>query len=212
MAPPRDSRISFPELDAPLRSRGSPIAAAREDDARISGTQVIDFRRAMEKMLGAGPFSVALARLSPAQRAEYEAVLPVSWLRVSTQEALTIAAADVAGRDLYAFHAEASRRSIEQTLNTLWRALMRITTDDALITRTTTIYAKTFDRGRLASKIPVPGRSEVTVSDWPTISELSLRGVAIGVETVLRIAGRRDVRVVSERRPDGAFYRATWRP
>jgi hypothetical protein len=96
-------------------------------------------------------------------------------------------------------------------MKTVWRALLRLTTDNALITRTPVIFSRSYNRGRLTASIPVPGRGEITLDEWPDAPEWPLRATRIGVETVLRLAGRKDVRVVAERRPQGAFFLATWR-
>jgi hypothetical protein len=37
------------------------------------------------------------------------------------------------------------------------------------------------------------------------------RGLRVGVETVLRVAGRQNVRVTSEPQPNGARFHASWR-
>ena len=60
--------------------------------------------------------------------------------------------------------------------------------------------------------MPQAGRAELALSDWPGVPEIAQRGLRVGVETVLRVAGRQNVRVTSEARPDGALFHASWRP
>jgi len=63
----------------------------------------------------------------------------------------------------------------------------------------------------LIPRIPEPGRGEVELVDWPDAPEWVLRGAGIGIETVLRAAGRKDVRVAGKRTPQGVEYLATWK-
>ena len=52
---------------------------------------------------------------------------------------------------------------------------------------------------------------EVELVDWPELPEWPLRGTRIGIETVLRVAGRKDVKVEGRRTKTGASYLASWR-
>jgi hypothetical protein len=88
---------------------------------------------------------------------------------------------------------------------------LRLTTDKALISRTPVIFGKSYDRGRLEADIPKPGHGEILLLDWPDVPPWPLRATRIGVQTVLSIAGRKDVRVECTRTAAGAHYIATWR-
>jgi hypothetical protein len=114
-------------------------------------------------------------------------------------------------RDIADLHTDVARISIERTMRTLWRVLLRLTTDQALVSRTPVIYGKSYNRGRLEAHITESGRAEIRLLDWPAAPEWPLRATKIGIETVLRIAGRQDVRIIYTRTPDGAGYTATWK-
>jgi hypothetical protein len=88
---------------------------------------------------------------------------------------------------------------------------LRVTTDSALISRTPIIYSKTYRRGELASKIVAPGRSELALRGWPGVSLIQVEGVRVGTETVLMLAGRREVKVSAVRHPQGADLKALWK-
>jgi hypothetical protein len=89
--------------------------------------------------------------------------------------------------------------------------LLRLTTDSALIARTPVLFGKSYNRGRLIAAIPKPGLGEIRLVDWPDPPEWPVRGTRIGIETVLRVAGRVDVRVEGQRTATGAHYQARWK-
>lgn len=165
----------------------------------------------MRELVGDQTVNAALARLSRDVRDEYESVTSIGWVRISTYESAFSAIASDLGRSVADLHTEVARISIERTMRTVWRVLLRLTTDNALISRTPVIFARSYNRGRLVAQIPVPGRAEVTLTDWSDAPDWPLRATRIGVETVLRLAGRRDVKVAADRQPDGALFVATWR-
>lgn len=177
----------------------------------MSGALVLEHRKTLEQLCGADRFARVLSRLAPDVRREYEEITPMSWPKVAVAEAAVRAAAEELDRDPARLHEEISRASVERTLTTLWRLLLRFTSDEALVARTPRIYARALNRGELVSRVVAPGRAEIRVAGWPDIPEFSLRGVRIAIESVLRLAGRDDVRVVDSRGPDGPIFVATWR-
>lgn len=178
---------------------------------KMSGALVLEHRRQLLERCGHARFERALARLPADMRREYDEISTVSWPRVEVAEAIVRAAGDVLGRDSASLHEEISRASVERTLTTLWRLLLRFTSDEALVARTPRIYARALNRGELQPRMVAPGRAEIRVVGWPDIPEFSLRGVRIGIESVLRLSHRHDVRVVTEATPDGPRFVATWR-
>jgi len=181
-----------------------------DDVARMAGTIVLEHRRLLQERLGPQKLARVLAKLPADVRDEYLGLTSLGWARVSTAEAVFRAAADELGRDVAELHEEVSRASVERTLRTVWRLLLRFTSDEALVLRTPRIYARSFQRGALLPAIVAPGRAEIRVDGWPDMPEFSTRGLRIGIETVLVLAGRRGVRVDAERRPDGPCFLARW--
>jgi len=179
-------------------------------EPRISGAFVRDQLAVYEEMVGAVTLQQAFAALG-ADRQELEGVLPIGWVRLSLYNAFLAEVARITGRELLTMDAEAMRRGAERTFSTLWRVLLRLTTDNALITRTPTFYSKGFDTGTLTAKVPSPGRAEVELTGFPAISDVDLQGVRITIETVLRLAGRKDVRGTHQRTASGGTFVATWK-
>lgn len=177
----------------------------------VHGAQVLSARVALEKMLGPEVVARAIASLPAATREAYVGVTSVGWLPIDVFDAFLHAAAREGDRDVTKMVREQSIASAEALLNGLWRSLLRFTSDDALVARTPTIYGKTFNTGRLMSRIDRPGIAEIQQTGWPEIPDLHVAGLAAGIETVLRCAGRESVKVVWKRTPTGVDYTATWR-
>jgi hypothetical protein len=182
------------------------------DVARMSGTLVLEHRRILEALCGAERFARVLEGLEPEVRREYDEISPVSWPRVATAEAVMTAAARALGREVAELHEHVSRTAVERTLTTLWRLLLRFTSDDALVARTPRIYARAMNRGELVPRVVSPGHAEIRVVGWPDIPDFSVRGLRIGIETTLRLASRDGVEVTAERQDDGPLFVARWRP
>lgn len=165
----------------------------------------------LRRQLGEDVVARAIASLSEAERVEFESLTPVGWIEVDFATAVYVAAAREAGRDVDAVHRDAVRAGVERTFRSVWRLILRMTTDHALVARTPLIYSKTHDLGKLTSRIAAPGRAELTLEGWPGADDFPLRGIAVGIETTLIVAGRKSVKVNFERRVDGAFFVASWR-
>ena len=178
----------------------------------MSGALVLEHRRILAELCGPARFEQVLVRLPADARREYDEITPVAWPRVSTAEAVVRAAAAELGRDFVELHEHLARTGVEKTLTTLWRLLLRFTSDDALVARTPRIYARALNRGELVPRITGIGRAEIRIAGWPDIPEFSSRGIRIAIETVLRLAGRTDVRIDEELRHDGRAFLASWRP
>lgn len=181
-------------------------------EPRISGAVLLDQHRVMEAIVGKGVVADAMKRLAEEQRREYQSLIPVSWCSITTANAVIVAVAAEAGRTPSALQAAIVRTGVERTLRSLWRILLRFTSDDALIARTPLLYSKTYDRGELRGRMAYPGRAEIDLLGWPGVPQLDVEGLATGIETVLRVAGRKEVKVNWDRREDGVFFVATWRP
>ena len=178
---------------------------------RTSGALWLDQLEVLREVVGREEVAAAIRGLPPATRAELEQTTPVSSMRIALVEEVFLAIARHSAREPMQLHTQIVRIGTERTLRTLWRVILRFTTDSALIARTPLIYSKTFDCGKLESRIPAPGRAELTLTGWPDISDLQLNGLGTGIQTVLSVAGRKDPKIRWDRTSDGAFYVASWR-
>jgi hypothetical protein len=184
-------------------------APTRNPDS-VSGALATNLRAVVTELLGEPAVRAALARVPPDARRDFEGVTSIGWIPIASLEAVFGELARGQGQTIAELHENVARISVERTLRTVWRVLLRLTTDAALISRTPVLFARAYNRGKLEARIPTPGRAEVTLSEWPNTPEWTLRATRIGIETVLRVAGRKNVRTVSERRPQGAAFAVTW--
>ncbi len=177
----------------------------------IAGSNLVIARRVARQFVGDEAFDAAVASLTPEERAAYLDSSVLSWVPVALIDAAMekIARAGRVTAEELVIHV--TRVSQEEMLHTIYRILMRVTTDEALIGRTNTFYSKVYDTGRLTSEFPAPGRANVTLHEWPGITPLQLVGLGAGIEATLRCAGRKEARVHGKRTPDGAIYACTWR-
>ena len=144
------------------------------------------------------------------QQEVLESAVPAAWIPVSALDAFYQEIARQAGRDLETFYSDVVRRGISQTLRSVWKALLRLTSDRALLRRTPLIYARGHSVGKIEPTIYEPGKARVVLTGWPDMPDLRRLGVAAGIQAVLEVAGRKNVRVDREGTPDGALYHVRW--
>ncbi len=185
---------------------------AHDEHPRLSGAILVDNLRTLREIAGDQAVCAGLDALDAGTRVSFSSATTLTWVPAPEFERFFTAAASSVGRNRDALQDEVSRRAIERTLSTLWRVILRVTTDNALISRTPLLYSKTFDAGEMQSHIDAPGRAEVLLLGWPSVSDFHARGIARGIETVLRCSGRKAARVTWARRGTGAAYQATWDP
>ena len=162
-------------------------------------------------MVGVNVVASGLAKLPPKVQEEFAPLTPMTWVPLTTSLMAVEYIAAEARRHPDELMDEAVRRAAELMFKTAWRLLLRITTDQALIARTPMLYSKWRNIGQLESRLVAPGQSELWLRGWPGVSERNVRTVGVSIETVLRLAGRRAVRVEWTRTADGARYLAFWR-
>jgi len=175
-----------------------------------SGTSVLDLLKAYEELVGPEVVADALAKLPPEIRAEIDAITPLSWVPVASVARVIEQIAAEAHCDADVLLDRAVRLATKRTLKTVWRLLLKLTTAEALIARTPIFYSKSRNVGRLTARLVAPRRSELTLSDWPGISQRHRRTLAVSIETIVTLAGKRDVQITWEPTSDGAVYQLTW--
>ena len=182
-----------------------------ETRARATGTLLLDQIKVSRELHGGSVVDAALAKLPPHIRQEIDHALPTSWVPQEVGEAIHTAIAGELGRDPLDFRRELIRYALPRTFRTLWRVILRFTSDEALVARCPMIFSKTYDRGKFTARIDTPGIASLRLMERPNASDLELVGISTAVETVLRLAGRRDVKVSWEKTPGGASFLATWK-
>ena len=175
------------------------------------GTTVQALRTGLKELVGDSVFQAAMASLRPELREQFEPVSPLTWVPVDVIHKAVAHIAELAGRPFDELMDAAVEKAGEKTLRTAWRMLLRVTADRALVRRAPVLYSKWRNIGRLEVRdATVDGRVELHLVEWPGMDERSIRTLGITIGTVMRLAGRKQVRTQSTPTPDGAKYTVTW--
>lgn len=177
----------------------------------MSGALVRQHVLELTRAHGREPIDKALAAIPIDAREEIEHAHTSSWARVASFHVFYEALAVETGRPAGELHAIASRVAVERTFLLLWRILLRFTSDASLMARSPAMHARSFDTGTMSAMMVQRGVAQLKLRGWPAIPEFSVRGIRIGIETLLRLSGRHEPSVVSTTVPDGADFRASWK-
>ncbi len=178
----------------------------------ISGALITQHRAILVELVGEDALGRALQMLPPADREAIQGATSLSFVPIRVADAMYRAIGRASGRDYVHLHEQVSRMAVDRALKTIWRLLLRFTSDEALVARTPVIFTKAFPQGVLNTRIVGPGRAEIRVESWPNMPEYAIRGTRVAVESVLRLAGRSNVKITVEGSPDGCIYHTTWVP
>jgi hypothetical protein len=176
-----------------------------------SGISVLDLRAALEEIVGKDVVAKALGSLPPETRSEFVEITALSWVPLTTITRVVDAVAATAQKNPERLIDEAVRRAVERTFKTVWRVMLRFTTDAALIARTPVVYSLSRNVGRLSSRMVSPGKAEVTLAEWAGVSARHVRTLGISIVTVVTLAGRKEVTFTSTPTADGALFHVSWR-
>lgn len=177
----------------------------------ITGALVSTHIELLGGRFGAEEVSRCIDGLPAEVRADMQGVIAAGWVPVKSYDAFYRAFAQRVREDVAVLHTDMSRQSVERTFKTIWRLLLRLTSDEALISRTPMLFSRAYTKGKLTAVFAEPGVAHVELVGWPNVPDIVLRGTRIAIETVLRLSGRSAVRTAVERAPDGATLKATWK-
>lgn len=185
-------------------------AVVKPLEPSISGVMVGQHLEVLSERYGAAVVREVRTSLPEDQSRELESVIAVDWVRIGTFEAFYAAMARRTGRSVPDLHTQTGRVCVERAFRSVWRLLLRFTTDEALVSRTPLLHAKAFNTGSLSSRLVSKGRAEIELTGWPGTPEFVRRGLKIGIGTVLELSGRKGAVVADEARRDGIMYKVTW--
>lgn len=176
-----------------------------------TGIAARDFQWALRSVVGDDVFEEILGSIPREARDAVRAAATAAWVPLAHIGEVIDEACRRTRLDEDALLTRTTRMSTERTLNTVWRVLLRMTSDDAIITRTPLLWKRTRNVGELTVTDHGRGFGTLEVTGWPGMSRRSALILSVNIETVLTCAGRRGVRVEWGRTPDGARYQVTWR-
>lgn len=204
---PFERRSSTSQTSGVMPRLESPVDASAP---RLSGQAVLDSRWAFEQVLGKESVARALASLPPSVREAYESATTLTWVPYEVMRDVHDAYGRVAGRPVEALLDDVLPKAIERSFTTVWRVLLRFTSDEALIARTPLLYTRTRSRGAMTARIVERGVGIAELTDWASIPQRDVLALSISIRSFLTLAGRREVRVRGERTATGARFHSTW--
>jgi hypothetical protein len=162
-------------------------------ETRIFGAVLLEQRKVLAELAGEETLQSVVRDLPQDRREEYEGLTLLSWCRHTTATEVVVRVGAALGKRPEVFQAEVVRAGVERLFGGMWKVLLRLSSDDALVKRTALLYSKACDRGRMSAESIAPGRVRLTLSEWPDIPDLGIIALAAGIESVLRVVERKAV-------------------
>ncbi len=157
---------------------------------RVRGVLISRQRELLRRAAGAR-YAIALSRVSPAAREDYDSAGILSWCGQSSARAVTTAVAVELGRSPIELVRHIVEVSTREALQGPWAILLGSMTDDhAILRRASKVFEKAFDRGTLSATLLADGTSRVTLEGWPNAHAMDIESIACGMETLLDVLGR----------------------
>lgn len=175
----------------------------------MSGALMTTGREVTRELIGSAAYERALDSVPRHMAAEYRRVTPMTWVPLSIIEPVIAAMGEASGRDALDLQDEVARTTVERSLRTIWRLFLRFTSNEALISRMPVVFSRSYSKGRVQTSFPRPDRAVIELLEWPQTPAHIVRTTRVGLEVMLRAAGRPGARVSFERTPGGALYTAT---
>ena len=158
---------------------------------RVRGLLIVRQREVLRRMAGNG-YERALARVSAAEREDYESAGILSWCTQASARAVTLAVAAELGQDPLQLAGEVVAESVREALRGPWAILIgRMIDDRAIVMRAPMLFEKAFDQGKLEASLLGPGQARLRLSGWPAAEPVDIVSVARGAEALLQAIGRR---------------------
>ena len=179
---------------------------------RFKGAVWLDELEHMRSAYGDVAVDAALASLPQAQREELAQILPISWVDVTPVMACKNAVAREVGMSSDDLQRTVVRAGVKRTVRGFWRLLVRKLWDDALAKRLPILYSRTFEFGELRVEHLREGEASLRLVGWTDIHSYDALGLATGLQTILEVAGRRNVKVSWEPANKGAetLFHVRW--
>ena len=176
----------------------------------VSGLSMMNFRDAVSRQFGPSLAARGLERLDPTKRQQLETMTAVDWIPVETLASAVDAWADEANVSPEELTIRGVRESTRQSFATVWSVLLRLTTDEALVTRTNLIYARSRNVGKLTSELRGPRSARLVRTEWRNPTDRQHLSLAVAFETVMELTGRYHARCTFKRTSDGGIFQLQW--
>lgn len=165
---------------------------------------VLSQRRRMEALVGADRVAAAIDTLEPAMRRDYLDASALGWVPQPAVREVTRAVAQSAGLTGEALVERIVRDSVLELCQGPWNILLRLTSDEALIERAASLFARSFDGGTIRAR-RTSDAVEIVLEGWPRPDRMDLVSIRAGIAATLEAVDRRAV-IEMGAQPGGARY------
>lgn len=183
--------------------------------AKIKGGVVLARRAFVVKTFGEDAWKRVVAALPPADRAQLQNPLAVSWFPFAFGERLDRAIVDVVGGGDSGVFERLGAESARENLRGTHRFFLKPGNPQGLLERSESLYQLYYDQGRRTYEPTGPSSGVLTTYDADIFSAADCMTVVGWYKEALRLSGASDVEVVEEicRAHGGAHcrYRLSWR-
>lgn len=176
----------------------------------VSGSSMHGFMEALATLYGRPMIDAGLARLPLDERIQVEQAFAQMWVPVEILAHAVDAWAEVSGISDEELTRRGVRLSTRNAVSTLWRMLFRVTTDEALITRTPILYSRIRNVGQMTSHLRAEREARVVLTGWRRGTDRQLLSLAVAIESILECSGRPRVRSTWKRTSDGGVIDLSW--
>src|SRR5690348_18364746 len=111
--------------------------------------------RAASVLAGESAVDEALSHLPPEVAGELRDVLAVSWCSLSSLRVFHETIAAVLKEDPTVWHLRVVEHATREMFSTTWRFFLRLTSPDVLVRRSSAMYARIFDTGKMEAHIEI---------------------------------------------------------
>jgi hypothetical protein len=167
-------------------------------------------RKNLPLAIGLPAYERGLERLDEERRLAFLSTMATGWVPLTIMDAVLTAMAEAAATTVPELHAELTRLGMRKATSGVWRLAVTLRSDEKLLERTAFLFRKTYNRGQARAQRLGDNAAQVVVIDWPKMPDYPIRGLQVGIQTLIELSGRNGVLVRHLRTTDGAKFHVSW--
>lgn len=176
----------------------------------VAGNTLHSFRLAVGEIYGDAVVQRGLAMLDPDARLAVEQASSLFWVSMDTLRRVVDAWSTAASVTPEELTERAVRVSTRRNFNTILRAFLYFTSDEALVKRAPLLYARIRNAGKLTIEYEGRGRARALLTEWRNGTDRQMLSLGVSFEELLLFTGREHARCTFKRTHDGAIFDLQW--
>jgi hypothetical protein len=176
----------------------------------VSGISLNHFVGALREIYGPEWVRAGLDRLDAETRMQVEQATALMWVPLEVLRVAVDAWAETGNVSADEITRRGVQLSVRKSFATVWRVLLTVTTDSALIARAPLLWSRTRNVGRIAPEVKSARHARLTLTDYPTRHERQIYSIAVAFEAFFELTGRKPATCKYRRTSDGAVFDVTW--